>query len=56
MARGDAAFRAVTASLFGLSVYAGAWLSWSMVRGFREANKYEAEKAAAAAVGGKGAA
>lgn len=37
MARGDAAFRAVSATLFGMSMLAGGWLTATMVAGFTAA-------------------
>lgn len=53
MARGDAAFRIVSGSLFGLTLFAGGWLAANMVNGFQEANKFaKAQKEAADASGG----
>lgn len=42
MARGDAAFRAVSATLFGVSVLAGTWLAGTMFIGFRQAGAHDA--------------
>lgn len=41
MARGDTAFRAVSATLFGMSVLAGTWLTATMVAGFTAAQNVE---------------
>lgn len=41
MARGDTAFRAVSATLFGVSVLAGTWLATTMVAGFRAAGDHD---------------
>ena len=57
MARGDAAFRAVSATLFAVSLAAGGWLTVQMVAGFQKASEFadEQKRKAAAAAGGEGA-